>query len=87
MKIDDLESMMKTDEEAYQAKQAADALEAVQLGQPLQEFDWEGTDDMEAKYANALYTRYQNSKDLLGGMMAAFGNAAGFFGSLLGKKG
>ena len=86
MKIEDLGSMMKADEEAYQAEKAAEALEAAQLGQATEEFNWDGTEEMEARYSTAVYTRYKDSKDLLGGMMAAFGDAAGFIGGLFGEK-
>ena len=85
MKIEELEAMMAADEAAYQAAKEAELLEAAQLGHSLEEFDWDGTDDM-AKYSTSLYDRYKDSKDIMGSMMAAFGNAAGFFGGLLGKK-
>ena len=77
--------MMKADDAAYQAARDAEILEAIQLGKPLEEFDWDGTDEME-KYSVELYTRYKASKDILGNMMAMLGSTAGFLGGLFGKK-
>ena len=86
MKISDLEGMMKADEEEFQKQKAAELLEAAQLGKPIPpEFDWDGTDNMEA-YENDLYQRYKEGKNTFGNFAEAFNNIGKFIGNLFGKK-
>ena len=80
--VNDLEQMNKDDEEEYQRKKDADERENIQLGNTVLEYDWEYTDDM-TRYEFALYGRYIDSKNIMGNMMAAFGNAGNFLGSMI----
>lgn len=83
MEIDNLDKLMKDDEEAYEAEKLEEAQIAAQQGRELSEFDWENAapEDME-KYALPLYDRYQESKNVFGSVMAMMGDAGNFMSSM-----
>eukprot|EP00606_Chrysophyceae_sp_TOSAG23-5_P001242 GSChrysophyteH2.ASY1.ANO1.389.1 assembled CDS len=84
MDIANLDAMIKEDEEAYIREKEAANLEAMQLGNEVLEYDWDGCDDME-RYTFALYDRYKASKGGINQMMAMMGNAGDFMGSMFNK--